>query len=163
MKPTVRYLCLSGIFAALVFVCTAFLQIPSYAGYLHVGDALIYLAACLLPWPYAMGVGMIGGALADLLTGYAVWAPASLIIKGLSVLAFRRLGKIVCLRNLLALIPAWVLCIGGYYAYEALITQNATAPLAGMVGSLFQCLISSIIFLFLGYLFDKLNLRRTLL
>lgn len=163
MKPTLRYLCLSGIFAALVFVCTAFLQIPSHAGYIHAGDALIYLAACLLPWPYAMAAGMIGGALADVLTSFAIWAPASLIIKGLSVLSFQRQGKIVCLRNMLALIPAWVLCIGGYYAYEALITQNAIAPLAGMVGSLVQCLVSSALFVFLGYLFDKLNLRRTLL
>ncbi len=163
MKPTVRYLCYSGIFAALVFVCTAFLQIPSHAGYVHVGDALIYLAACLLPWPYAMAVGILGSTLADVMTGFAIWAPASLMIKGLSVLAFRRQGKIFCLRNMLALIPAWILCIGGYYAYEALITQNAVAPLAGIVGSCMQCLISSMIFLLLGYLFDKLNIRRIFL
>ena len=162
MKPTVRYLCYSGVLAALVFVCTAFLQIPSHAGYIHVGDAFIFLSACLLPWPYAMAVGIIGGTLADLLTGFAIWAPATLIIKGLSVLAFSRKGKIASLRNLLALLPAWILCIGGYYAYEAWITQNALAPLAGMVGSAVQCLVSSLVFLLLGYLLDKLNIRRTL-
>ena len=163
MKPTIRYLCYSGIFAALVFVCTAFVQIPSHAGYVHVGDAFIYLAACLLPWPYAAAVGVIGSTLADVLTGFAIWAPASLVIKGLSVFAFGRRGKIASLRNLLALIPAWILCIGGYYAYEALITQNAVAPLAGMVGSCAQCLISSIVFFLLGYLLDKLNIRRIFL
>lgn len=163
MKPTVRYLCYSGIFAALVLVCTAFLQIPAHTGYIHVGDAIIYLAACLLPWPYAVAVGVIGCGLADVISGFAIWAPASLLIKGLSVLAFRRQGKILCLRNMLALIPAWVLCIGGYYAYEVLITQNAIAPLAGMLGSTFQCLVSSMLFVFLGYLFDKLNIRRIFL
>ena len=163
MRPTIRYLCYSGIFAALVFVCTAFLQIPSHVGYVHVGDAFIYLAACLLPWPYAVAVGVIGSTLADVLTGFAIWAPASLIIKGVSVLAFRRQRKFVCLQNVLALIPAWVLCIGGYYVYEALITRNTVAPLAGMVGNCIQCCISSVIFLLLGYLFDKLNIRRIFL
>ena len=45
-------------------------------GYIHLGDALIYLAAVLLPAPYAMAAGAIGGGLADLLTA-PVWAPAT--------------------------------------------------------------------------------------
>lgn len=163
MKPTIRYLCYSGIFAALAFVCTAFLQIPLHTGYVHTGDAVMYLAACVLPWPYAVAVGIVGSTLADVMTGFAIWAPASLIIKGLSVLAFRHTGKIFCMRNVLALIPAWILCIGGYYAYEALLTQNAVAPLVGITGNLLQCAISSVLFLLLGYLFDTLNIRRIFL
>ena len=57
----VRLMCTTGIFIALVFVVTAYLHIPTNNGYVHVGDGLIYLAACLLPWPYAMAVGA-GGA-----------------------------------------------------------------------------------------------------
>jgi uncharacterized membrane protein len=95
MKKRLKTLCLSGIFTALVFIFTAFLHIPSHTGYTHVGDALIYLAACLLPLPYALFVGTVGAALADLLTGFALWAPASLLIKGLAVLFFNRKGRIV--------------------------------------------------------------------
>jgi hypothetical protein len=55
-------MCIAAIFTALVFVVTAYLHIPTNNGYIHVGDGLIYLAACILPLPYAMAVGA-GGAL----------------------------------------------------------------------------------------------------
>ena len=41
----VKYLVLSAMFAALIFVLTAYLHIPSHTGYTHVGDAFIYMAA----------------------------------------------------------------------------------------------------------------------
>lgn len=163
MKSNIKILCLSGIFTALVFVFTAFLHIPSHTGYTHVGDAFIYLAACLLPLPYALFVGAVGAMLADLLTGFALWAPASILIKGVAVLFFCRKGKIFRLRNNLALIPASVLCIGGYYLYEGLITGNFVAAAAGIPGYLTQSVLSSMLFLVLGLTLDKLNIRRNLL
>ena len=163
MKSNIKILCLSGIFTALVFVFTAFLHIPSHTGYTHVGDAFIYLAACILPLPYALFVGAVGAMLADLLTGFALWAPASILIKGVAVLFFCRKGKIFRLRNNLALIPASVLCIGGYYLYEGLITGNFVAAAAGIPGYLTQSVLSSLLFLVLGLTLDKLNIRRNLL
>ena len=49
-------LVLSALFAAMITVMTAFLfhiPIGVNGGYLHFGDALIYLAASMLPTPYA--------------------------------------------------------------------------------------------------------------
>ena len=153
-------MCLAGIFTAVVFVFTAYLHIPSHTGYTHVGDGFIYLAACLLPLPYAMFVGAGGALLADCLTGFAIWAPGSIIIKTAAVLFFSRKSKnIICLRNILALIPAWVLCIGGYYLYEALITGNFVSPLAGIPGYITQSLLSSILFVAVGLAMDKLNIK----
>ena len=65
-------MCISGIFTALVFVVTAYLHIPTYNGYVHVGDGFIFLAACLLPMPYSIFVGAIGAMLADLLTAQQI-------------------------------------------------------------------------------------------
>ena len=114
----VRLMCATGIFGALVFVVTAYLHIPTYNGYVHVGDGLIYLAACLLPWPYAVAVGALGAFLADCLSGYAMWAPGSVVIKALTALLFSAKGaKIVRARNLAALVPAALVCAGGYYLY----------------------------------------------
>ena len=160
----IRLMCITGIFTAIVFVFTAYLHIPSHTGYTHVGDGFIYLAACMLPLPYAMFVGAGGALLADCLTGYAIWAPGSIIIKTLAVLFFsRKSDRIVTLRNLLALIPAWAVCIGGYYLYEALITGNYAAPLAGIPGYITQSVLSSILFVVAGLAMDKLNLKNTLI
>lgn len=156
----IKLMCLAGVFTAVVFVFTAYLRIPSHTGYTHVGDGFIYLAACLLPLPYAMFVGAGGALLADCLTGFAIWAPGSVIIKTVAVLFFSRKSvKIITWRNMLALIPAWALCIGGYYLYETLITGNFVSPLAGIPGYITQSLLSSILFVAVGLAMDKLNIK----
>ncbi len=158
----IRLMCIAGIFTAIVFVFTAYLHIPSHTGYTHVGDGFIYLAACMLPLPYAMFVGAGGALLADCLTGYAIWAPGSIIIKAVAVLFFsRKSARIISIRNLLALIPAWAVCIGGYYLYEALITGNFVAPLSGIPGYITQSVLSSILFVMAGLAMDKLNAKNT--
>lgn len=157
-------MCTAGIFAALVFVVTAYLHIPTNNGYIHVGDGFIYLAACMLPWPYGMAVGAGGAFLADCLTGFAIWAPGSVIIKSLTVLLFYRKGnKIVNLRNLLALLPATVLCAGGYYLYEAILYGNFVAPLSGIPTNIVQSVASAIAFAVAGHTFDKFNAKQKIL
>lgn len=156
----IKLICLAGLFTAIVFVFTAYLHIPSHTGYTHVGDGFIYLAACILPTPYAIFVGAAGALLADCLTGFAIWAPGSVIIKSVAVLFFtRKSEKIITLKNILALIPASAVCIGGYYLYEALITQNFVSPLAGIPGYITQSVLSSILFVVLGLALDKLKIK----
>lgn len=160
----IKLMCLAGVFTAVVYVFTAYLHIPSHTGYTHVGDGFIYLAASLLPLPYAAFVGAVGALLADCLTGFAIWAPGSVIIKTVAVLFFVRKGeKIITVRNALALIPASVVCIGGYYLYEALITGNFVSPLAGIPGYITQSVLSSILFVVLGLALDKLKTKEHIL
>lgn len=156
-------MCFTGIFTAIVFVFTAYLHIPSHTGYTHVGDGFIYLVACLLPLPYAMFVGAVGALLADCVSGFAIWAPGSVIIKTAAVLFFSRKSRhIVCPRNMLGLVPAWVLCIGGYYLYESLLTGNFIAPLAGVPGYITQSVLSTVLFVIAGITMDKLKIKTKL-
>ena len=156
----VQLMCITGVFTALVFVVTAYLHIPTNNGYIHVGDGLIYLAACVLPWPYAMVVGAGGAFLADCLTGFAVWAPGSVIIKALTVLLFSsKKDKVINLRNSLAVLPAMIVCVGGYYLYESLIYGNFVSPLAGIPASVTQSVASAIVFIGFGLAADKMKLK----
>lgn len=162
-KSNLRLLCLAAMFAAVIYVFTAFIHIPSHTGYTHIGDAFLYLVATLLPTPYAAAAGAIGAILSDVLTGYAMWAPGSFLIKTLTAMVFSsQTKKIVCIRNLIALLPAFLLCAGGYYLYEAMITQNFIAPLAGIPGYCVQVGLSSIVFLVVGSVFDRLHLKERL-
>ena len=77
-RNKLHLLIMSALFAAAIAVMTAYLlhiPIPT-GGYIHVGDALIYLAACLLPAPYAVGAAMVGAGLADLLTACKIFTQA---------------------------------------------------------------------------------------
>lgn len=157
----IRLMCLSGVFAAVVFVFSAYLHIPSHTGYTHIGDGFIYLAACILPLPYAMFVGASGAFLADCLTGFAIWAPGSVIIKSATVLFFSHKRKrIINRHNIQALLPAWTMCVGGYYLYESLITGNFIAPLSGIPGYITQSILSSILFITAGLAIDKLDIKQ---
>ncbi len=156
-------MCISGVMVALVFVFTAYLHIPSVNGYVHVGDGFIYFAACLLPLPYALFVGAVGAALADCLTGYAVWAPGSAVIKALLVLCFCRKGnKIASGRNWVALLPAAVICVGGYYLYGSVLAGNFAAPLADIPGNCTQAVCSSVLFAVLAAAADRLKIKKYL-
>lgn len=56
---------ITALFAAAIAVMTAYLlHIPIPGGYVHIGDSLIYLAASLLPLPYAVAAAAIGAGLA---------------------------------------------------------------------------------------------------
>lgn len=106
---------MTGLFAAMIYVLTAWLHIPTGAGYTHAGDGLIYLAASMLPTPYAMAAGAIGAGLADGLSGFVVWLPGTIVIKAITALCFsRKTEKIICVRNLLGIIPALVICVVCY-------------------------------------------------
>lgn len=163
-RNDIRLMCIAGIFAALIFVVTAYLHIPTHKGYVHVGDGFIFLAACMLPMPYAVGVSATGAMLADVLTGYAIWAPGSIVIKALTAMLFScRSRRIVSARNTLMLIPATMICAGGYYLYEAMITGSFVGPLVGIPGSLIQSAASGIVFVLAGATMDKMNLRKRIL
>ena len=114
---------LAGLMAAMICLATTLLHINvGTSGYIHLGDAIIYLAAVLLPTPYAVAAASVGGVLADVFSGAAVWALPTAIIKAVMVLCFTaKKDRIVCRRNLLAPLMAGLVCVGGYYAAETVI------------------------------------------
>ena len=60
------------------------IKIPSpLKGYINLGDGIVLLAAWVLPLPYGLVAAGLGSALADLFSGYVVYAPATFAIKAL--------------------------------------------------------------------------------
>ena len=82
----------TGLLAAMICLLTALLHIPTPNGYIHCGDAVIYLAAATLPLPYAIAAAAVGGAMADFLSGYAVYILPTFLIKGVLAAAFQKVG-----------------------------------------------------------------------
>jgi len=84
-----------AIMVAVIAVLTFAVQIPIPAtgGYIHFGDAGVYFASLA----FGPVVGLVGGglgcALADILSGYASWAPLTLVAHGLQGLIAGYFGK----------------------------------------------------------------------
>ena len=83
MKHSTRKLVISALFAAIVCVLTVTVRVPSpLGGYLNLGDCAVLLCGWLLsPWLGFLAAGL-GSALADVASGYLIYAPATLLIKG---------------------------------------------------------------------------------
>ena len=161
MDP-VKRLARAGVFAALICLTTAYvLHIPvAGGGYIHPGDALVYLAACLLPMPYALVAAGLGGAVADLLTA-PVWAPWTLVIKALCIPAFsRKSRKLLCSRNLLACGLGAAVNLAGYYFANWVLLGLRPSLLAYLPGELIQAGGSILLFAVLAAVFDKAGLKR---
>ncbi len=78
-----RELVITSIYIVAVYAATIILQIyqPATGGYFNLGEAVIYIAA-ILHGPLVAGIaGGVGASLADLSTGYSIFAPATLVIK----------------------------------------------------------------------------------
>lgn len=158
-----KQLTLTGLLAACITVMTAYIcHIPvgTNGGYIHLGDTFIYLAAVLLPKPYALAAAAIGGGLADLLTA-PMWAPATIIIKMLLTLSFTsKPAKLINLRNILAAVIAYPITCLGYAFAEMLLFGSEAAFWISVSGNLIQVTGSFICFIIIGFALDKSGLKK---
>lgn len=157
-----KLLCTTGLFIALIYVLTAYLHVPTIKGYIHLGDGLIFLCASILPTPYAIVASAIGGAMSDALSGYWIWVPATLVIKGLTAACFTcKSEKIISVRNILAIIPALGLCVLGYGFYSGLVIYGSI-PLgfADALANTFQIAGSTVLYVLAGIAFDKAGIKK---
>ena len=85
----------AAVLAALTCVATMVVQIPMplTKGYVNLGDVMVLTSVWLIGSPWGVAAAGIGSAMADLLTGYAYYAPATLIIKALMAVAAFYIAK----------------------------------------------------------------------
>jgi uncharacterized membrane protein len=128
---TALELALGAVFAALVFVATYSFRIPIPAtnGYFNLGETTIYVAA-LLFGPFVGAVAGFGAGIADIVLGYAQYAPGTFLIKGIEGAAvgflYFKLQKHLARHSLSAFSSVAVggsLMILGYFIYEQIILR----------------------------------------
>lgn len=123
-KNKLRLIIISALFAALICVATIVIKIPTpLNGYINLGDCVILVAAFTLPCGYGFLATGIGSALADILSGYTAYAPATFIIKGLMVLVAFAVTKLLNvnkpnLAKVLSGVLAELWMVLGYYIFE---------------------------------------------
>lgn len=172
MISTLMKVTATALFAAMTTICILLLHIPTgNQGYIHVADGVIYLAAAILPLPYAMLAGSIGGGLADLLAGSPAYILPTVIIKAVIVLTFSsKSDKLLTKRNLIAPVPSLVLTVVLYaiagFAIDMLSGGTSQAALAdavsGMPMNVLQGVASAVLFYAVGAGLDKLQFKNKL-
>lgn len=137
----------------------AFLQLSDDT-YLHIGDAIIYAAAMLVPLKSALIGCAVGAAAADILLGSYWYIIPTLIIKPLTVLAvvfLKRLAKQEVDRDFV-ICGAGAVTVIGYFVAETVIWLIAKRPFTaavseagtGIMFNLIQALASMLVYLIIA-------------
>ncbi len=166
-RSSVFKMAYSALFAALVFAGTAFIKVPLPFGYFHFGDSFILLAGYFLG-SLGAAPAAIGSVLADVLSGYAVYGPATLTVKAIMPLAVffvcRKAQKNTQkshVRFVLGACIAETVMVFGYFLFDWLL-YGISGALASLLGNLTQGVSAVLIAAFIKVLLDKTDLSARL-
>ena len=161
MKTNTQKIVIASMLAALCCVATMIIKIPSpLKGYINLGDCVVLFSGWVLSPVYGFLAAGIGSGLADLFSGYVVYAPATFIIKGImAIVAYfcfkgmhNKLGSTVS--RIIGGILAEIVMILGYFVFEGFLYGFAPSvvniPANGVQG-----IAGIIIGLILVKIFDK--------
>ena len=149
----IRQVVTAAMFAAICCVLTMTVRVPTFGtnGYVNIGDMSVLLGAWLLGGMYGALAGGIGSAMADLLSGYTHYVPATFLIKFLMALAawflFSRLADKVnrTVSLLISAAAAELIMMTGYFLYQSTILGYGLAAFSSVPGNITQGITCSVL------------------
>jgi uncharacterized membrane protein len=133
-----------AVLTAVVVVFTLVVRIPTAKGYLNLCDvAIVFIAFTFGPWS-AFIAAALGTALADLISGYAQWAPISFVVHGLegflvALIVKQRADVLVSWPRKIC---AGLVCVAtvslGYFALSVLFISTVSVAAAEIPGNIIQ-------------------------
>lgn len=157
----IKYISFTALFTAMIFALTM-LHVPIGAGgYIHIGDAVIYVTALLLGGPWAFLAAAIGAVLADLASGYAIYAIPSAVIKVFIAIPFvlvnKKSKKLLTPLSAGFTVVSGVITVMGYFAADLVIYNEGAV--AGLVPNTIQAVGSAAVFILLALALDKADIK----
>ena len=167
MKTKTQKIVIAAMLAALTCIATMIIKIPSpLKGYLNLGDCVVLLSGWLLSPLYGFLAAGLGSGLADLISGYGVYVPATFIIKGVMAIAayfgFRFLqNKVTNISaSIVSGIVAEIIMVFGYYVFEGFL-YGFGASLVNIPANAVQGVAGLIIGTILVKIFEKSKIIKT--
>lgn len=150
-SSSVQFLAITGLFIALTYVFTVFinirLPISINGGLIHLGNVPLFICAILFGKKSGAIAGGVGMALFDITSSYTAWAPFTLVIVGL-------MGYLVgwitekndsLFHIVIALAVALIVKVVGYYLAEIILYGNWISPLTSIPGNVIQVSVGALI------------------
>lgn len=146
-------LVITAILAALIFAATMInIKLPfGQGGLIHLGTSMLFIAAILFGPKKGALAGAIGMGLFDILGGWAIWAPITIIARVLQGLIVGRIawsrghrGDNVGL-NIFAAVASMPVMLAVYYIGQGIMYNNWIAPMASIPGDIIQNVVGLLI------------------
>ncbi|NLA69559.1 MAG: ECF transporter S component [Clostridiales bacterium] len=152
---TTKMMVLNSLLIALTFVATMFinirLPIMGNGGLIHLGNVPLFIAAFVLGRKSGAIAGGIGMCLFDIVSGWAAWAPFTLVIVGtmgyVAGLIAEKWNVNNKIKYSVAILCACAIKVVGYYFAEVILYGNWVVPLGSIPGNIIQVLVAGAIVL----------------
>lgn len=154
----------------MVFILFVRIPIPFTQGYVHLGDAMIFLSVLILGWKYGAVAAALGGMLGDMVGGFAAWAPWTFCIKGIMALitglmlsAFSRREAVsrkwLITGEVAGMLLSGVFMVAAYYFAEGIVYGSWVTPVLGIPWNIGQFAVGIIIAILLSEALRKTPAR----
>ena len=160
-KNRTQEMALSAMLTALVCIATMLIKIPSpLKGYINLGDCVVLLAGWVLSPGYGFLAAGLGSAMADIFSGYLIYAPATFLIKGMMAFVVYYGHKMLFKKGgdfLGRIVPGFfaeLLMILGYFVFEGFM-YGFVASLVNIPANAVQGVAGIILGVILAKIFDK--------
>lgn len=153
-------LVMTALIMGLIMLATSTFRIPSpfTQGYVHLGDTMIFLGVLVLGKKHGTVAAGIGSALADVMAGYAIYAPWTLIIKGLMAFVMAAFIEAMSGRSkanlriaglpvieLIGMVLAGIVMAAGYCIVDGVMAGNMLSGLLGVPANIGQFAVGMIL------------------
>ena len=164
MKSRTGKIIITSMLAALVCVATMIIKIPSpLNGYINLGDCIVLLCGWVLSPAYAFFAAAIGSMLADVFSGYILYAPVTFAIKGLmavfACLGYkflrRKFKETLC--RILSGLGSEIIMAVGYFLFEGVL-YGFVPSLVNIPANVVQGAVGLVIGVILIKIFKKNNI-----
>ena len=159
-------LAFAALFGALTFAAT-WVSFPSpFGGNVNLGDCILLITAWLPLEPWGIFACAIGATFTDLAAGYAIYAPATFVIKALmvtvAILIKRGIPQLPAIwRALVSGVSAELVMVAGYFVYESIL-YGAGAALLNIPFNLAQGGIAVTAAILLSLVLSRMPMPETL-
>lgn len=115
-RGTVLELVVGALLIGLTLAATMIMvPLAPFPLYFNLGEIVVYTAALVFGWRFGLAAGAVGAACADVVLGYAMWAPITFVVKGVEgllvgILSSGRGGW----RDIVAVVVGALWMIAGY-------------------------------------------------
>lgn len=154
-----------AIMAALIFVATYLIKIPSLNGYTHIGDSMVIISALILGKKKGALAAGLGAALCDLLSGYMQYIIPTFLIKAIMVLIIATIAENLINKTKFAWIIGSIIgCtfqVIGYCLVETVMYGFAGA-IASVPGNIIQSIVGIVLAVVLAAVLEKSNVLKRL-
>lgn len=147
MNSKLHKIILTSVLSAVICVATMIIQVPSpMGGYVNLGDCFVIVSAWILGPVFGFTAAGIGSALADLISGYVIYIPATFVIKGsMAIIASIITGKLLSLKKshdfssyTIGSVASELVMIFGYALYDTFLYGGSFIAALSSIGNFIQ-------------------------